>query len=252
MQDRHVPAIGPYYWLVFVVATVFGANMGDFLSQYVGLGSVGGVPILFVALLVVLFIERLDSRSDSKVWYWAAIMLIPMAATNLGDFAVGLGYSRRWLLAGLAVLLIITYFGGRSESEHMLAMRLLTRPGTAARPLTDASYWIAMIVASTLGPVLSDFCSYGLGMGPFESSAILLGALAGSFGLHYLPVNSRPMVHWLTIVLIRAAGNAVADVLVKDPRLHIGLIASTAVAGIATLLLLVLWPADRPARPASR
>ena len=42
MQDRHVPAIGPYYWLVFAVATVFGANMGDFLSQDLGMGTMGG------------------------------------------------------------------------------------------------------------------------------------------------------------------------------------------------------------------
>lgn len=68
MQDRHVPAIGPYFWLVFAVATIFGANVGDLLSQVLGLGSVGGMPILAVFLLVVLFLERLDNRSDSKVW----------------------------------------------------------------------------------------------------------------------------------------------------------------------------------------
>jgi len=248
MQDRHVPAIGPYYWLVFAVATIFGANMGDFLSQYLGLGRVLGMPILAVALLVALLLERLDNRSDSKAWYWAAIVLIPIAASNLGDFAVSHGYSRRWLLAGLAILLIITHFGGRSEAEHMLAMRLLTRPGRQSRPLTDASYWIGMIVASTLGPVVSDFCAYTLKFGPFESASILLVLLAASFGLHYLPNASRWLVHWLTIVLIRGAGTAIADVLVNDPRVHIGLPASTAATGTATILLLLLWPAERPAR----
>jgi uncharacterized membrane-anchored protein len=247
MQTRHVPAIGPYYWSVFAVATIFGANMGDFLSQFLGLGSVGGMPILAFFLLAVLILERLDDRSDSKAWYWAAIVLIPIAASNLGDFAVAHGYSRRWMLAGLAILLIITHFGGRSESEHMLAMRLLTRPGQQARPLTDASYWVGMIVASTLGPLISDFCSYTLKLGPFESAAILLGLLATSFGLHYLPNVSRWLVHWLTIVLIRGAGTAIADVLVNDPRVHIGLLASTALAGVATLLLL-MWPVERSAR----
>lgn len=251
MQDRHVPTIGPYYWLVFAVATIFGANMGDFLSQYLGLGTVRGVPILAVALVVALFLERLDNRSDSKAWYWAAIMLIPIAASNLGDFAVSHGYSRRWLLAGLAILLIITHFGGRSESEHMLAMRLLTRPGQQARPLTDASYWIGMIVAGTLGPLISDSCAYTLRLGSIGSAALQLGLLAATFGLHYMPNASRWLIHWLTIVLIRGAGTAIADVLVKDPRVHIGLLASTAAAGVATLLLLVLWPAERPARRAS-
>ena len=79
MQDRHVPVIGPHYWLVFAVATIFGANMGDFLSQYLGLGTVLGMPILAVALLVALLLERLDNRSDSKIWYWVAIVLIPIA-----------------------------------------------------------------------------------------------------------------------------------------------------------------------------
>ena len=71
--------IGPYYWLVFAVATIFGASMGDFLSEYLGLGTVLGMPILAVALLVALLLERLDNRSDSKIWYWAAIVLIPIA-----------------------------------------------------------------------------------------------------------------------------------------------------------------------------
>lgn len=248
MQDRHVPAIGPYYWLVFAVATIFGANVGDLLSRFLGLGSVGGMPILAVFLLVVLLLERLDNRSDSKVWYWTAIVLIPIAATNLGDFAVSHGYSRRWLVAGLAVLLIVTYFGGRSESEHLLAMRLLTRPGAAARPLTDASYWIAMIVASTLGPVTSDFFAYGLRMGPVVSAAILLALLAASFALRYLQNTSRHLLHWIKVVLIRGAGTSIADVLVNDPRMNMGLLASTAVAGVATVVLLLLWPAERSTR----
>lgn len=248
MQDRHVPAIGPYYWLVFAVATIFGANMGDFLSQYLGLGSVGGMPLLAAFLLVVLILERLDNRSESKAWYWAAIVLIPIAATNLGDFAVSHGYSRRWLLAGLAVVLVVTYFGGRSESEHLLAMRLLTRPGAAARPLTDASYWIAMIVASTLGPVMSDFGAYGLRMGAVATAAILLAMLAASFALYHVPGFSRHLLHWIIIVLIRGAGTSVSDVLVNDPRVNFGLPGSMLLAGAATLLLLLLWPPERPAQ----
>jgi hypothetical protein len=175
-------------------------------------------------------------------------VLIPIAATNLGDFAVSQGYSRRWLVAGLAVLLIITYFGGRSESEHLLAMRLLTRPGAAARPLTDASYWIAMIVASSLGPVMSDFGTYGLKLGSILSAVILLALLAACFALSYVPAVSRQVQHWLAIVLIRGAGTSLADVLVNDPRMSMGLLASTAVTGLATVVLLLLWPADRAAR----
>ena len=239
--------IGPHYWLVFAMATIFGANMGDFLSQYLGLGTVLGMPILAVALLVALLLERLDNRSDSKIWYWAAIVLIPIASTNLGDFAVAHGYSRRGLLVGLAILLVITHFGGRSEAEHMLAMRLLTRPGQQARPLTDASYWVGMILASTIGALISDFSSYTLKLGPVESASILLGLLAASFGLHYLPNASRWLVHWLTIVLIRGAGTAIADVLVNDPHVRFGLPLSTALAGVATALLL-MWPAERTAR----
>jgi len=243
-----VPAIGPYYWLVFAVATVFGANMGDFLSQDLGMGTMGGLPLLVFALIVVLVSERLDDSSNSKAWYWAAIVLIPMAAGNLGEFGVAHGYSRRWILAGLGLLLIITYFGGRSEAEHLLAMRMLTRPGRAGRPMTDVNYWIAMIVASTIGPVAVDFCAFGLGLGSFVTGAIMLGLLAGSFALYLLPASSRPLVHWLTVVLIRAAGTSMADVLSAGPGLHMGLVASTVAAGLATLLLLLLWPPESSAR----
>ena len=206
-----------------------------------------------LALGVVIALAVLNARvlhvsaNGIELGITVLIVLIPIASTNLGDFAVAHGYSRRGLLVGLAILLVITHFGGRSEAEHMLAMRLLTRPGQQARPLTDASYWVGMILASTIGALISDFSSYTLKLGPVESASILLGLLAASFGLHYLPNASLWLVHWLTIVLIRGAGTAIADVLVNDPHVHFGLPTSTALAGMATILLL-MWPAERTAR----
>ena len=237
-----MPAIGGTYWAVFVVASVFGANMGDVAALYLGMGKLHGMPVLVLALFAILIAERLDNFSSSRAWYWMAIALIPMVATNLGDFAVGRGYSRAWLVGGLVVLQVVTYFGGRSESEQVLATRLLTRPGAAARPMTDVSYWVAMVIASTLGPVVSDIFADRLHMGPLDSAAILLGLVAAVYGVRRLVKGSQPLVYWPAVILIRAAGNALGDVLAKDPRIHFGVGVSAALMGVLLVVLVVAAP----------
>ena len=40
MQQIHVPVLGMKYWVALCVASVFGANMGDFFAHDLG-GAVG-------------------------------------------------------------------------------------------------------------------------------------------------------------------------------------------------------------------
>jgi uncharacterized membrane-anchored protein len=239
MQDRHVPFLGPHYWFVLCVASVAGANMGDFVAEYLRIGHVRGLPVLAIGLLAILWAEPRDRRAHTA-WYWLAIVTIRTAATNMADFlTVDLHLGQLWTIAGLAVLLFAIFPMARSEVRLYMAAVLIARSGEKGRPTTDFSYWATMIVASTLGTVLGDWSTFGLGLGALKSSIVLSAILAVMFLVHLQPPIPRLLLYWITVVAVRAAGTAVGDFLAKDPRLHLGLAASTALS--CTVLALVVW-----------
>jgi hypothetical protein len=105
MQKIHLPVLGPRYWVALCIASIFGANMGDFFAHNLGLGHVAGLPFLALALAIVVFAERFD-RSSHESYYWIAIIIVRTAATNFADFACGdLKLPRLLVTAALAVVL---------------------------------------------------------------------------------------------------------------------------------------------------
>ena len=50
MQPRHLPRLGLRFWAALCLASIFGANMGDFFAHDLGLGHVRGLPFLALAL----------------------------------------------------------------------------------------------------------------------------------------------------------------------------------------------------------
>jgi uncharacterized membrane-anchored protein len=44
MQQIHLPMLGARYWAALCLASIFGANMGDFFARNLGLGHVAGLP----------------------------------------------------------------------------------------------------------------------------------------------------------------------------------------------------------------
>jgi uncharacterized membrane-anchored protein len=96
-----------------------------------------------------------------------------------------------------------------------------------------------MFISGTLGTVIGDFCSHNMGLDDAGASILLSPIvavlfLAGRGGrLPLLPF------YWLTVVLIRAAGTAVGDLI--SGRNMLGLPMSTAVTGALFIALLVVW-----------
>lgn len=108
MKSIRVPLLGPRYWAALCIASVFGANMGDFFPKDLGLGHVNGLPILAFLFGCVFLIEKKDKYLH-QAYYWISINLVRTAVTNLADFAAGdLGLSRSGVMADLALLLILT------------------------------------------------------------------------------------------------------------------------------------------------
>lgn len=235
MQPNHLPTLGLRYWSALCLASIFGANMGDFFARNLGLGHVSGLPFLAAALAIVIVAERFD-RLQHQSYYWLAIVIVRTAATNFADFAAGdLKLPRIWVMAALTMLLVAALW----LSWQFAWRRLAGKTDNLLR--VDVGYWVSMFIAGTLGTVIGDFCSHNLRLDD-GGAAILLSPIVAAL---FLIGRQGPLVllpfYWLTVVAIRAAGTAIGDLVAG--RNMLGLPLSTAVTGILFVALLLIFRA---------
>lgn len=239
MQIKNVPAITPRYWTAILVASMCGANTGDFLSHNLHLGHWRGLPPLAVVFLGILWLER-RARVATEAYYWLAIIVIRTAATNLADLCThDLGLSYAVIEPGLTLLLIAFVAADRTR-----------RPDPSARyapmvPATNTLYWLAMLTAGTLGTASGDFAAGPAGLGLFYGSAVLTAAFlavlafASGFG-----ATAKPW-YWASIVGARTAGTTLGDMLASRHGFDLGLSVSTLVTGSLLAAVILLWPRER-------
>ncbi len=229
MQTRNVPASGPGYWTALSVASVFGANMGDFCSKVLHLGHANGLLPLAILFAAILAVER-RATAATVAFYWLAVLALRTAATNAGDllthdFAVPYPAA----MAGLAVLLA--------------AILVLERPSPAVRrdtsvPDTNLYYWAAMMVAGTLGTAAGDYVADVLGLGAGAGSLVLCAVLAALLAIRTIGGFTSRASYWIVIVAIRSAGTTVGDYLAGRHGLDFGLPVSTAATGLVFVTIL--------------
>ncbi len=227
MHSRNVPPTGPRYWTIISLASVFGANLGDFVSHNLHMGHVRGLGPLALVLAALLLLERRSTR-PTEAYYWLAIVTLRTAATNLADLAthdLRLGYG--WVIAGLAAILLALLATARRSTPDGV-------------PVTDARYWAAMLTAGTLGTAIGDALADDVGLGVVVASVVLSVILAGLLVLRARLVSAAS--YWSTIVAVRSAGTTVGDFLAHT----LGLAASTGVSGLVLAGLIALWPQRRP------
>lgn len=232
MQPRHLPRPGLRFWAALCLASIFGANMGDFFAHDLGLGHVRGLPFLALALAIVFLIERFD-RLSHEAWYWLAIIIIRTAATNIGDLMSGDFELPRLIgMALLTVLLVaVVAIGNRVTAPSR------DRDSPVLR--ADAFYWAGMLMAGALGTVMGDYFSHNLRLGDARGALVLSAVLAVLFTLGTNGRVRRPALFWATIVLVRAAGTCAGDLLAQ--RGVLGLATSTVATGVAFAVLLLAW-----------
>jgi uncharacterized membrane-anchored protein len=236
MQPYHVPFLGLRYWVALCLASVFGANMGDFFAHNLGLGHVAGLPFLAIAFAIVFALERFD-RAAHEAFYWLAIVVVRTAATNLADFFAGdLRLPRPWVMAGLAAVLAVSVAAAWQLSWRNAAAKTDAR-GNLLR--ADYGYWLAMLIAGTLGTVMGDFFSHDLHLGNAVASIVLSALLAPFLVLGARQLLCSLPLYWTTIVMVRAAGTTVGDLLAA--RNALGLALSTAATGLLFIGFLIVW-----------
>ena len=235
MQPRHVPAVDPGYWVAISIASVFGANLGDFVSHDLHLGHWRGLVPLGLILAGVLWQERRASQS-TPFYYWSAIVLVRTMATNLADLAthdLRLGYAAT--IAALAILLAVALRRDRALPR--------ADPDKGGLPPVTPRYWAAMLIAGTLGTALGDGIAGGLGLGVGLATCLLCPVLAMAFVLRARSGAMIGIFYWITIVTIRTTGTTLGDLLADT----IGLQASTLLTGALLLATVMLSRRRRPA-----
>jgi uncharacterized membrane-anchored protein len=241
MRRDQVPVLGSRYWVAIVIASMFGCNVGDFVSDVLHLGHVRGLPVLALVFMALLYAARRDPR-PGEAYYWTVIAALRTAATNLSDLAnFDLDLPFPLVIAGLAALLLI----------------LLQRPGIArmrtadiyavGAPPSDGWFWATMLTAGTLGTAIGDYTAHGIDLhtGP---GSLVLGAVLGIVLAFGTPTrwNTRT-AYWGGIVAVRAFGTTAGDYLAFSQGINLGLPLSTAVTGALLVVTLILWRRPRVA-----
>src|SRR5882757_794709 len=144
MHFKIVAAIGPRYWVSIMIASICGANMGDFIPDVLKLSDLGGLLMLALIFAVIVLANQW-SRRGNEALYWLAILVVRAAATNLADLGIGrmhLDYITVSACLAIAILAL------RRASS--------LQPVTCGLPRTNGLYWLAMLTAGTLGTVVGD------------------------------------------------------------------------------------------------
>ncbi len=226
MLFRAVPAITPRYWAAITLASVFGANFGDFVSHDLHMGHLSGVPFIVAAFGLISLGAGL-TRVRWEGWYWLAIVATRTAATNLADLATHdgkLGTGPVCLVLAIALAMIL-----------LIRRKLAPEVPTTGVPRADTGYWLAMLTAGTLGTAVGDGIADGVTL--LAATVLTAGALAIALGLRARPVIGLTASYWVAIVTIRSFGTNAGDVIAHAQ----GLAASTTLTEAALLVLLVAW-----------
>jgi uncharacterized membrane-anchored protein len=233
MQFKIVPTIGPRYWVSIMIASICGANLGDFIRDVLKLSDMGGLFMLALTFAVIVLANQW-SRRGNEAMYWLSILVVRAAATNLADLGIGrmhLGYIT--VSACLAALLIAILALRRASSLQPVTCRL---------PCTNGLYWLAMLTAGSLGTVVGDGMGHvihPITVGVPISAIIATGAVA--FILRQKTrldmASAGAASYWAAIVAIRTWGTNFGDI----AAFLLSLPVSMMLSGLLLAGTLIVW-----------
>lgn len=243
MHVRNLPAVTPRYWTAILVASMCGANTGDFLSHNLHLGHWRGLPPLAILFLAILWSER-RACIATEAYYWLAIIVVRTAATNLADLAtheLGLSYAVADL--GLTALLVGVLLADQVSKRPSVPDRVVPGESAIKLPATDTPYWFAMLIAGTLGTASGDWVAHSVGLG---FGSVVLVAVFGVvlYATWRIGGMSIPW-YWASIVTARTAGTTLGDYLASRHGLDLGLSISTTLTACMLTAVVALWPHRR-------
>lgn len=229
---NRVPDIIFLYWVIKIAATTLGETGADMVSMTWNLGYARTI-VIFLGIFAALLALKLALKGYHPLLYWLLFTASAIAGTGISDFidrTLGLGYTQGSALL-VALLLLVLWVWQRKEKS--IDVESIGTPGA------EFYYWMAFLVANTLGTAAGDFLADSLGLGFGVSAAFISGILALIAILHYLTDLPGLLLFWLAFVLTRPFGATFGDLLTK-PRDHGGLNLGTVGASLFFGLLLAI------------
>lgn len=233
---NRVPHVIWIYWVIKIASTTLGETGADMFSMTFQLGYIA-TTLVFLALFGGLLAAKLAAGRYGPVLYWLVFTASAIAGTAISDYldrTLALGYAAgSALLAGLLVLTLI----GWQRTEKSIAVETITTRRA------ELFYWLAFLLANTLGTAAGDFLADNLGLGFWHSALLISGVLVGLALLHFFTKVPGLILFWLAFVLTRPFGATFGDLLTKTRAqggLDLGTIGSSLFFAVV-LVLAVLW-----------
>jgi len=207
--DSKVPPATLGFWIVKILATTAGETGGDALSMTLNFGY-ALATLVFLACFVATLAVQVRAARYRPLAYWAVVVATTTVGTTTSDFldrSAGLGYAKSsalLLAAVIAVLVVWRVVAGRIEYQQIVERR------------DEVFYWLAIVVANTLGTALGDFAASAAGLG-FEGGALLFAVLIALVAAVWRLAPRAPaaVLFWCAYVLTRPLGATLGDTLTK-------------------------------------
>jgi uncharacterized membrane-anchored protein len=231
-----VPLVTVGFWIIKICATTVGETGGDALSMSLGLGYARST-LIFLAFFVVALTVQVRASRYHPAAYWAVVVATTTVGTTASDFfdrTLKLGYvaSSIALSALVVIVLIAWHFAeGKIEFENIVTRR------------SESFYWIAILVANTLGTALGDFVATDTGLGFERGAAIFSGMLVLVALAHFFTKIPKSVLFWAAYVLTRPLGATLGDTLTKphnEGGLDLSRITSSLVIAAAMVIAIVV------------
>ena len=232
MVKNRVPHIIFLYWVIKIVSTTLGETGADMFSMTLNLGYWETI-VIFMSLFLISLGIKLSLKGYHPLVYWLTFTASAIAGTAISDFidrTLGLGYA-----AGSAILIVILLIilAVWYKKEKSISVEYITTPSA------EIFYWIAFLIANTLGTAAGDFLADNMGLG-FMNSAILISVVLIIVALlHFFTKISNILLFWVAFVLTRPFGATFGDLLTKPSSkggINFGTIASSIVICIIFII----------------
>jgi len=209
MTLSRVPHIILLYWIIKIASTTLGETGADMFSMTFAIGY-GSTILVFLALFALLAAIKITMKRYDPALYWLTFTASAIAGTAISDFidrTLGLGYAAgsMLLLLLLAGVLLLWWTRTRSLSVEQID----TTPA-------ETYYWLAFLIANTLGTAAGDFLADDLQIGFMYSALLIGGVLALTAFLHYVTTLSPILLFWIAFILTRPFGATFGDFLTKS------------------------------------
>jgi len=232
---NRVPQIILVYWIIKIASTTLGETGADMFSMTFNLGY-GLTIALFMGILLVFLVIKLSMKKYDPLMYWLVFTATAIVGTAISDFidrTLGLGYTFGAIILFSLLLVVLGLWYQQEKSINVEHIKTLP---------AELYYWLAFLVANTLGTAAGDFLADRLEIGFMNSALIIAGLLILCSVLHFYTKVSSILLFWIAFVLTRPFGATFGDLLTKTPEhggVGLGTISASVFFGIILIVALM-------------